>query len=252
MHAWCYLVPLPNFSDYIVFVDESGDHSLTSINPQFPAFALAFCIIRKDEYVRQVVPAVKELKFRYWGHDAVVLHEHEIRKEKGDFALLRTDRAIREAFMADLTQIMVEAPFTLITSVIDKNRLLDRYEDPWSPYHLALQFCMERLLLLMRERDQVGRTLHIEFECRGPAEDEDLLREFNAIIDGQRRWGWINRNFADVAFQPVFSKKSENSIGLQLADLTARPVALKTLRPGQPNRAYDIIEPKLRYSKVFP
>jgi hypothetical protein len=32
-------------SDYIIYVDESGDHSLTSIDPQFPVFTLAFCII---------------------------------------------------------------------------------------------------------------------------------------------------------------------------------------------------------------
>ena len=34
------------FSDHIIFVDESGDHSLKSIDPQYPIFALAFCIIR--------------------------------------------------------------------------------------------------------------------------------------------------------------------------------------------------------------
>ena len=31
------------FGDHIVFVDESGDHSLTSINPDYPVFVLAFC-----------------------------------------------------------------------------------------------------------------------------------------------------------------------------------------------------------------
>ena len=42
--------------------------------------------------------------------------------------------------------------------------------------------------------------------------------------------------------------KKSNSAGLQIADLTARPIGLKTLRPNQPNRAYDIIETKLRKS----
>jgi hypothetical protein len=42
--------------------------------------------------------------------------------------------------------------------------------------------------------------------------------------------------------------KASNSTGLQLTDLMARPVALKHLRPGQPNRAYDIIETKFRRS----
>ena len=49
---------LAGFSDYIVFVDESGDHSLTSIDPEFPVFALSFCVISKVDYIALVVPAV--------------------------------------------------------------------------------------------------------------------------------------------------------------------------------------------------
>jgi hypothetical protein len=45
------------FSDHIIFVDESGDHSFKSIDPQYPIFALAFCIIRKDDYIHRLVPA---------------------------------------------------------------------------------------------------------------------------------------------------------------------------------------------------
>ncbi|WP_418024829.1 DUF3800 domain-containing protein [Paracoccus sp. TD-10] len=62
----------------------------------------------------------------------------------------------------------------------------------------------------------------------------------------------VNRNFGDVDFQPIFSKKSENSVGLQLADLTARPIAINVLRPQQANRAFDIIAPKIRNRKTFP
>jgi len=40
--------------------------------------------------------------------------------------------------------------------------------------------------------------------------------------------------------------KAANSAGLQLADLMARPIGLKHIRPDQPNRAFDIIEPKIR------
>jgi len=56
--------------------------------------------------------------------------------------------------------------------------------------------------------------------------------------------------------------KASNSTGLQLADLVARSIGIKVLRPTQPNRAYDIVEKKFRRSpngdskgwglKVFP
>ena len=49
------------FSDYIVYVDESGDHSLESINPEYPLFVLSFCIFRKDAYACTMTPAVRKL-----------------------------------------------------------------------------------------------------------------------------------------------------------------------------------------------
>ena len=35
-----------------------------------------------------------------------------------------------------------------------------------------------------------------------------------------------------------------NSEGLQLADLTARPIAQSVLRPMQPNRTYEVLKTK--------
>jgi hypothetical protein len=40
--------------------------------------------------------------------------------------------------------------------------------------------------------------------------------------------------------------KKHNSTGLQLADLVAHPIGRHAISPSQPNRAYDIIEPKFR------
>jgi len=73
------------FSKYIVYVDESGDHSLKSIDEQYLLFVLAFCVFHKRHYSESVVPALEKFKFNYFGHDQVVLHENEIRKEKGMF-----------------------------------------------------------------------------------------------------------------------------------------------------------------------
>ena len=45
------------FSDYVVYVDESGDHSLTSINPDFPIFVLAFCVFHNRLCSEMIIPA---------------------------------------------------------------------------------------------------------------------------------------------------------------------------------------------------
>ena len=62
----------------------------------------------------------------------------------------------------------------------------------------------------------------------------------------------MTRDFSAIEFVPVFVKKAANSSGLQLADLTARPIALNMLRPTQQNRAFKIIQTKLGHLKHFP
>ena len=243
---------MAEFSDYIVYVDESGDHSLTSIDADFLVFSLSFSIVKKTDYIGSVVPSVQALKFKYWGHDSVVLHEHEIRKSKGDFTFLLTDKTVREAFYEDLNQIMVDAPITIIASVIDKLKLKAKYSKPRNPYELALHFCLERLLMFLTDMGQAGKRVHVVFECRGKAEDAGLELAFRRIVDGANGWGWVERDFSVMEFEPKFAKKSVNSTGLQLADLTARPIAIKTLRPTQANRAYDVILTKLGNIKEFP
>jgi len=76
-------------SDYIVFVDESGDHGLKSIDDGYPLFVLAFCILRKEDYIRQLTPAFQSVKLKHFGHDNIILHERDIRKDTGYFSSLK-------------------------------------------------------------------------------------------------------------------------------------------------------------------
>lgn len=93
------------FSKYIVYVDESGDHSLQSVDAQYPIFVLAFCVFHKRHYSEKIVPALEKFKFNYFGHDQVVLHENEIRKEKGAFNIFR-NRDEKYQFLEQLTRIV--------------------------------------------------------------------------------------------------------------------------------------------------
>jgi len=108
-------------SDFVVYVDESGDHSLETINPRFPVFVLALCVFRKSYYSNIVTPAVRMLKFETFGHDMVIFHEQEIRKKTGHFQFLSKDP--REKFMEKLSSIIADSEFSLIPIVIDKRNL---------------------------------------------------------------------------------------------------------------------------------
>jgi hypothetical protein len=238
------------FSDYIVYVDESGDHSLDVIDKNYPYFVLAFCVFKKQNYIDSVVPDLQRFKFEMFGHDMVVLHELEIRKSKPPFNIL-LDASVREPFMTGLNGLVERSRFTIISSIIDKNAHLDKYgQHAHSPYELSLLFCMERLQHLLMGDNQLAEKTHIVLERRGKKEDDELELAFRRYCD--------QNNFP---FEPVFAHKQNNSAGLQLADLVARPIGRHVMNATQSNRAFDILKKKL-YSpngsingwglKVFP
>lgn len=225
------------FSDYVVYVDESGDHSLASINPDFPVFVLALCVIHKRHYAEKIIPAVEKLKFNYFGHDSVVLHEHDIRKQKGAFAFL-SHLPTRLEFIGRLSSIMDVSNFILIACVVDKARMSKSEVASTNPYHIALDICLECLRGFLVEKKQDYLQTHVVVECRGKKEDRELELEFRRICDGN------NPGNRQLPFDVVFADKKTNLAGLQLADLVARPVGLNYIRPTQPNHAFDTLKRK--------
>lgn len=226
-----------HFSDYIVFVDESGDHSLDVINGEYPVFVLAFCIFHRDAYVAEMTPAVRRLKWDLFGHDLVILHEHDIRKRTGPFARLDKDR--RDALMEGLTTTIASAPMTLVAVVIDKLKHKARYVRPHHPYDLALKFGLERVYSCLLSNGQGDRVTTVICEARGAREDRELELAFRRVCDGD------NRARRRYPLEILIADKKTNSEGLQLADLLARPIGIHVLRPGQPNRAWDVLRSKL-------
>jgi hypothetical protein len=231
------MLATPAYSELIVYVDESGDHG--PVSPSFPVFVLAFCIFEKNAYANKVTPLMHRLKFKHFGHDAVVLHERDIRKSIKPFDFLQI-RERRDVFLEDLNCLVEQTPFQVIAAVIDKRRLGERYAEPPTPYHLAMRFCVERLAFQRRDIGDHG-TVHVVFEGRGKREDEELELEFRRVCDQSE----LHRRFP---MEPLFAQKHANHCGLQLADLIARPIGRHVLHPDQPNRAYAIIHAKFRRS----
>ena len=246
---------MPRFDDYSVFSDESGDHGMESIDRSYPMFVLSLCLFDVRGYARAAAPAVMEFKYRHFGHDQVILHETDIRKNRGAFTLLR-DPTRRDGFYDDLNRLMEDADFQLVASAIRKEAYRARYTEPPNPYHVAMGFGLERVYLELRARGCREGTTHVLFERRGAKEDAELEAEFRRICAGNNATG------KQLPFEPVLCEKKCNSPGLQLADLVARPIGRRILQPDQPNRAYDILERKFRRSpggkilgwglKIFP
>ncbi|MDN5865084.1 MAG: DUF3800 domain-containing protein [Gammaproteobacteria bacterium] len=232
---------MPMFSDYIVYVDESGDHSLKSINPEHPIFVLAFCPFKKQDYIQRVVPAIQDLKFRHFGHDMIILHETDIRKSRPPFDILMNSE-VRRHFMEELNGLIENTEFSIVASCIDKKAFASRRGFEANPYHVAMEFGLERIFYELQAQNQRDKLTHIDFEGRGKKEDAALELEFLRIMERRGMNGFAK------CLKMVLADKSCNSSGLQLADMVARPIGRNFLEPDQPNRADDILEPKLRRS----
>jgi hypothetical protein len=231
------------YSDYVIYVDESGDHGMDNISSGYPIFVLTFCIFDKHTYYREIIPSLMELKTFFWGHGEVVLHEHDIRKPKDDFTIL-FNKQIRETFMEKLNNFMMATSCTLIASVINKLKFRESYFHPANPYEMSMSFGLERIYRFVNDNGQQDKTTPVIVEMRGKREDNQLELAFRRICDGAN---YFNK---PLPFKLVMVDKKSNAAGLQIADLMARPIGIKVLRPDQPNRAYDILGRKFRKSST--
>lgn len=230
------LLTRSEFSDFIVYVDESGDHSLTSIDKNYPVFVLAFCIFYKEHYRSKIVPAIQKLKFDYFGHDLVILHEREIRKELGDFKIFKSKEE-KNQFLNQLSDIIDQHNFVLAACVIEKHRLQNN-QKTIHPYHFSLTHCLETLFEFMQEKEQANKITFVAVESRGKKEDKELEIEFRRICDGE------NKFKQKLPFSIKIISKSTNSAGLQLADLVSRPIGQHILLPNQQNKAFELLKVK--------
>lgn len=224
-----------NFGDYIVYVDESGDHSLTRINPEYPLFILAFCIFRIEDYINDIVPNIQRLKFKYFGHDSVILHENDMRKSKPPFDILQNSET-REMFFDDLNTIMAETQFGIIPVAIKKYAVRSQKGVAASPYHIALEIGLKHISAELQKKSQSDRTIFLIFESRGKKEDETLETEFHKLLNKTTIRGM------QETLKILIVSKQRNSTGLQIADMVARPIGLKVLKPQQPNRSWEILQ----------
>lgn len=224
------------FSDFIVYVDESGDHGLLSVDPAYPLFVLSFCIFRKADYICSAMPRITDLKFRTFGHDQVILHEADLRKKAGGFSKFGKEE--RESFLEELSSIMEDLTFTIVAVVIRKDHLNSQYHSPDNPYNIAMKYGLERISRFLKREGQSEKITNILFECRGRKEDAELELEFRRVCSGN------NATNEPLPLEITFVDKKSNSSGLQIADMTARPIGLMVLRPDQPNRTSSILDQK--------
>lgn len=212
----------------IVYVDETGDHGMASIDPHFPIFVLSMVIVDLNTYAQNVVPAFCRFKFNHFGHEGVILHSREIRKAQGAFWFL-TDAAKRGPFYDQLYEVMETCEYSVIAVVIRKQKHKDKYGVAASnPYSLAFTFALERLLPLL---EGLGQTeVQLIAEARGKREDAELKLAVLDVVSNGTYYISAAR-FKKIQFRLEFLPKAMNIIGTQIADLAGYPIARYALDP---------------------
>jgi len=220
-------------------MDESGDHSLTNVGADSPNFCLTLAVFDPAGYVEKVIPDFTQFKFNYFGHEGVVLRSYDIRKQQGDFSILR-NREVRESFMDDLTRLMRNSDYKLISIVIDKAALASRYTRPDDPYELSLGLALERLVDLA-EIEGV-EVCPIIAEARGRRENNALSAEHLRLLQHGNNVVPAHL-FEDLELPLAFVSKKKNLIGHQVADLAAYVASRNfTPNPGD-TRPFQAIHP---------
>jgi len=229
----------------ILFLDESGDHSLAKIDPQYPLFVLGGVIADRDYAKGEMTAQLREFKKRLFGREDIVLHTADLTRNRTGFERLK-DTAFRTQFYHELNQLMRELEYQVVACVIHKSKHLQRYDvSALDPYFLSLQVLVERFAF------EVGDTLNGGFivaERRNPTLDTQIeLAWLNLKVQGTRfmRATQISHRIRGMALRD----KTDLIAGLELADLVVTPIG-RYVQGKSPREDFHIIESKFRRDRA--
>lgn len=179
---------------------------------------------------------------KYFKTNDIILHSRDIRKWQYAFKVLG-DPKLRNDFYNDLDKLILQTEFTVISSAVLKDKLINLYgPQANNPYDLSLTFVLERTVFLT-DRFKCGKV-EVIAEARGKNEDAKLHDQYQIILSNGTQYVNSNRfieRFTDIDFR----KKEANIVGTQLCDLIAYPLANYVLYPERENLAFRIINPKM-------
>ena len=101
----------------VMFLDESGDHNLTVIDPQYPLFALGGVIMDLEYAENTATERIREFKLEYFATENINLHTSDMARNRNGFEALK-DRIFRARFYEGLSTLMNELEFEVVACVI--------------------------------------------------------------------------------------------------------------------------------------
>lgn len=241
---------------YYLFLDECGDQNLTSFDPSFPIFTLCGIIVSQEQ-LDIITEKINALKKEFWGDKKVILHSRDIRKCQNGFEIF-FDLDVKRRFYEQINEILQEKMYVIVCCSILKEPYIRQYGRLNDVYGQSLSYIMERTVFYLDNFANNSIHLTTIVECRGKKEDKALLDYYNKVSDRGTYWvtsARIRNYFKEFEMR----RKSDNLIGLQIADLVAYPITRHVLDGDAINLAFDVIKDniyqkdgKLYGMKIFP
>src|ERR1700756_2293011 len=95
----------------VLFLDESGDHNLTIIDPQYPLFVLGGVIIDKDYADGELTRELNAFRQELFGRTDIVLHTADITRNRDGFEQVK-ETVFRARFYERLNAMMRKLEYT--------------------------------------------------------------------------------------------------------------------------------------------
>jgi hypothetical protein len=242
-------------SSYTLYLDETGDHGLLTVNPEYPVLALCGVAVQDGDYAADVVPKIDAFKVAQLGSASIQLHYRAMARRAGVFKLL-TDPERAWEFEKSLAELLDELPMTVFCAAIDKNayvarhgrtRPIDRFLPGGNIYLVALDFVLERFVRFLEERGAARGQ--IIAEARGARENAEVAAEFDELLTRGTQFVSTERFGRVLAPDIRFTEKRERVAGLEIADICAAPIATQVLKPGIPSVLWEAIRSKVWISE---
>ena len=222
-----------------MYLDESGNHDLKKIDPNYPVFVLGGVIVDESYAETVMEEEVNEFKMSWFGSTSPVLHTADITRNRLEFEILK-DGVTRERFLEDLNALMRRLEYSVVSAVVQKDRLRGRFYRRLDLYSLSFEFLLE---VFYGEVHRARGCGGIVAERREP--------EFDKRLDDN--WDWhLKRGTGEISGRQISQRirsldlrsKAENIAGLQIADLVVTPIGRHIA--GKPDREdFEIVKSKL-------
>jgi len=206
-----------------LFIDEFGHHDMkSSDDPNQRYLGLTGIIMRLSYADGEFTEKLNAIKQGIFGRSDFSLHRREILDANSEPFTVLKDASKRTAFDAALFDLIEQAPYRVITVVIDKREHQAKYiRWHFQPYHYCMTILLERYA---RWLSSAGQTGDVMAESR---EKKDNKRLSNAY---QFLYKHGTDNLKATFFQQWLSSKEikikrkiDNIAGLQFADLIVNP-----------------------------